>query len=179
MMHRGYRLAGTVLLALLVAGAVAQRRRDPLTEPEINQLRDTAVEPNQRLKLYVQFARERLVALEQMRADPKVSDRGQETHDRLRDFEDLYDELDDNVDTYADRKDDIRKALKEVIEADTEFQAKLRALKDAAGANKDEVSQYQFVLSDTIDDVDSSAADHRKLLAEQEVAAKHKQLVKP
>lgn len=174
-----FRLGGTVLVALLAAGATAQQRRDPLTEPEIDQLRDTAVEPNQRLKLYVKFTRERLVALEQMRADPKVTNRGQETHDRLRDFEDLYDELDDNVDTYADRKNDIRKALKEVIEADTEFQAKLRALKDAAGANQNEVSRYQFVLSDTIDDVDSSAADHRKLLAEQEVAAKHKELVKP
>jgi hypothetical protein len=35
------------------------------------------------------------------------------------------------------------------------------------------------VLSDTIDDVDSSATDHRKLLAEQEAAAKKKELVKP
>jgi hypothetical protein len=178
MIRSSYRLSWPVIVALIVASAVAQRRRDPLTEPEIEQLRDTAVEPNQRLKLYIKFARERLVALEQMRSDPKVTNRGQETHDRLRDFEDLYDELDDNVDTYADRKDDIRKALKEVIEADTEFQAKLRALKDEAAANQSEVSHYQFVLSDAIDDVDSSAADHRNLLAEQEVAAKHKELVK-
>jgi hypothetical protein len=170
MIRISYRLSWAVIVALLVASAAAQRRRDPLTEPEIEQLRDTAVEPNQRLKLYIKFARERLVALEQMRSNSKVTNRGQETHDRLRD---------DNVDTYADRKDDIRKALKEVIEADTEFQAKLRALKDSAAANQSEVSHYQFVLSDAIDDLDSSAADHRKLLAEQEVAAKHKELVKP
>jgi regulator of replication initiation timing len=173
-----HQLSWAALLVLLVAGVAAQRRRDPLTEPEIDQLRDTAVEPNERLKLYVKFARERLATLDQVRSDPKVTNRGQETHDRLRDFEDVYDELDDNVDTYADRKDDIRKALKEVIEADTEFQARLRALKDAVVSNKNEASQYQFVLSDAIDDVDSSAADHRKLLAEQEVAAKHKELVK-
>jgi hypothetical protein len=178
MTRTGYHVGWIALLVLLVTVAAAQRR-DPLTGPEIDQLRDTAAEPNQRLKLYVKFARERLATLEQMRSDPKVTNRGQETHDRLQDFVSLYDELDDNVDTYAGRKDDIRKALKEVIEADTEFQAKLRALKDAATANKKEVSQYEFVLSDAIDDVDSSAPDHRKLLAEQEVAAKNKQLVKP
>ena len=50
----------------------------------------------------------------------------------LDDFLLLYDELNDNIDTYVDRKDDIRKPLKVIIEADTEFQAKLRALKDAA-----------------------------------------------
>jgi hypothetical protein len=53
----------------------AQRRDDPLTPPEINQLRDTAVEPELRMKLYVQFARARLVSLEQMRSDPKTTDR--------------------------------------------------------------------------------------------------------
>ncbi|PYJ76529.1 MAG: hypothetical protein DME69_12945 [Verrucomicrobia bacterium] len=64
--------------------------------------------------------------------------------------------------------------LKAVIEADTEFQAKLRALKDAAGIQEHEAKEYEFVLSNAIDAVDSGADDHRKLLAEEEEAAKHK-----
>jgi hypothetical protein len=94
----------------------------------------------------------------------------------LDDFLLLYDELNDNIDTYVDRKDDIRKPLKVVIEADTEFQAKLRALKDAADVPAEEARQYEFVLTNILDTVDSSAEDHRKLLADQEEAAKHKKL---
>lgn len=161
-------------LALLAAFGAAQRRRDPLTPPEIDQLRDTATEPELRLKLYVKFARARLASLEEKRNDPKVTDRGQATHDGLEDFLAVYDELNDNIDTYVDRKDDIRKPLKAVIEADTEFQAKLRALDSAAGATPQEKKEYQFVLSNVIETLDSSADDHRKLMAEQEEAAKHK-----
>ncbi|HXX00953.1 MAG TPA: hypothetical protein VEJ00_07050 [Candidatus Acidoferrales bacterium] len=167
-----------VLTLLLAAGAVAlaQRHRDPLTQPEIDQIRDTSWEPRERLKLYVEFARARLVKLEQMRSDPKTKDRATQTHDLLDDFQLLYDELNDNIDTYVDRKDDIRKPLKLIIEADTEFQAKLRALKDAADVPAAETSTYEFVLTNALDTVDTSAEEHRKLLADQEDAAKHKKL---
>ena len=164
-----------LLAALAVMG---QRRRDPLTPPEIDQIRDTSWEPSQRLPLYVQFARARLVKMEQMRSDPKSKDRARQTHDLLDDFQLLYDELNDNIETYVDRRDDIRKPLKIVIEADTEFQAKLRALKDAAGVAKAEADQYEFVLTNAIETVDSSMDDHRKLLTEQEEQAKRKVLNK-
>jgi hypothetical protein len=161
-------------LLVLVPPALAQRESDPLTQPEIDQLRDAALEPEKRLKLYVDFARARLVSLEQMRNDPKATDRGPKTHALLQDFLTIYDELDDNIDNFESRKDDLRKALKLVIEGDTEFQAKLRALRDSASATPAEAKQYEFILSDAIDTVDSGAEDHRQLLAEQEEAAKHK-----
>jgi len=168
-----------VYLALLTVCAVAasaQRRRDPLTQPEIDQVRDASWEPQQRLTLYVKFARGRLVKLEEMRNDPKSKDRGQQTHDMLDDFLLIYDELNDNLDTYVDRRDDIRKPLKTVIEADTEFQAKLRALKDASGVPAEEPKLYEFVLTNALETVDSSAEEHRTLLTEQEEAAKQKKL---
>jgi hypothetical protein len=176
-LRRGLLCCGLSLFLLPMASAAP--RHDPLTPVEIDQLRDTAQEPDQRLKLYVKFARARLASLEQVRSDPKVTDRGQETHDRLQDFLDLYDELNDNVDTYADRKEDLRKALKPIIEADTEFQAKLRALKNSGTVSKDEQSHYEFLLTNTIDTLDNSAQDHRQLLSEQEEAAKHKKKTKP
>jgi hypothetical protein len=164
------------LSALLSSAAFAQRHRDPLTQPEIDQIRDASWEPRERLKLYVEFARSRLVKLEQMRSDPKVKDRPKQTHDMLDDFVLLYDELNDNVDTYIDRRDDIRKPLRVVVEADTEFQAKLRALKDAANVPEAEASQYEFVLTNALEVVDGSVDEHKKLLADQEDAAKHKKL---
>ncbi len=169
---------GTGILLVASTNALAQRHRDPLTGPEIDKVRDSSWEPKLRLPLYVQFARTRLDKLDVVRSDPKVKDRAQQTHDLLDDFQLLYDELNDNIDTYVDRKDDIRKPLKTIIEADTEFQSKLRALKDAANVPPAEAAQYEFVLTNAIETVDNAADDHRKLLTEQEDEAKHKKLKK-
>jgi hypothetical protein len=167
-----------LLLVFIPALAFAQRHRDPLTQEEINRVRDTSWEPKLRLPLYLQFARSRLVKLEEIRTDAKTKDRARQTHDLLDDFQLLYDELNDNIDTYVDRKNDIRKPLKLIVDADTEFQAKLRALKDAANVSTAESQQYEFVLNNAIETVDSSTEDHRKLLDDQEELAKHKKLVK-
>jgi hypothetical protein len=176
MKSSAWRTSGCVGLLLLMAAGMAwgQRHRDPFTPPEVDQIRDTSWEPEQRLGLYVKFARARLVALEQMRADPKTKDRAQQTHDRLDDFLLIYDELNDNIDTYVDRKNDIRKPLKVIIDADTEFQAKLRALRDAASVAAEESKQYEFTLTTALDTVDSSAEEHRKLLIDQQELAKHR-----
>jgi len=166
-------------LVLLLASslAFAQRHGDPLTPAEIDQLRDTAQDPEMRLKFFVQFTRARLDAVIQAQSDPKVTDRPQAIHYKLQDFLDIYDELDENVDTFADRKNDIRKPLKLVITADTEFQAKLRTFKDANA--KDESREYEFLLSNALDAVNNGLQDHRQLLTEQEEAAKNKKLIKP
>jgi predicted nucleic acid-binding Zn-ribbon protein len=170
-------IARCLLVIALLAGpsiGLAQRQGDPLTPAEIDQLRDSAVDPDVRLKLYVQFARTRLLELEQMRGDPKATERAQKTHSILESFLAIYDELNDNIDNFEARKNDLRKALKPVIEGDTEFQAKLRALRDEANAKPEEAKQYEFVLSNSIETVDSSAQDHKQLLADQEEAFKHK-----
>src|SRR5664279_616299 len=165
---RGRHLAGAALLLLLQIAhpAWAQRRHDPLNPEEIDLLRDAMLDPDQRLKLYVKFSRDRMTKLEQMRSDPKTTDRARQTHDMLEEFLAVYDELNDNVDMYVGRKDDIRKPLKLIIEADTEFQSKLLALKDAAHTDAAESKQYEFILSNAIETVDSSANDHRSTLAD-------------
>jgi hypothetical protein len=156
------------LLLLLAPPLYAQHRRDPLNSLEIDQLRDAMLDPDIRLRLYIKFSRDRLTALEQMRANPKTTNRATQTHDLLQDFLTIYQELDDNVDMYVGRKNDIRKPLKAIIEADTEFQSRLRALRDAANADPKEARQYEFLLSDSLDTVDSSAKDHRQTLTDVE-----------
>ncbi len=171
-------LATIVLSALFVVPGFAQRRHDPLTPLEIDQLRDAARDADTRLKLYVTFARARLDALDKARAEAKPATRGEVTHGRLQDFLDVYDELDDNIDTFVDRKADLRKVLKVILDADNEFQAKLRALKQSATASPDEIKQYDFLLANALETLDSSAQDHRQLLSEQEEAFKHKKPAK-
>jgi ABC-type transporter Mla subunit MlaD len=165
-----------VLLAVLLCAlfpAARAEHHDPLTEPEIEKVRDAAQEPEQRLKLYVEFARARLEHLQQVHADSKATDREAQTRDALQDFLDVYDELNTNVDTFADRGDDLRKAIKPVIEADTEFGARLRAFKSSLGGTK-EAHDDDFLIGSALDAIDSGAKDHRDLLAEQEEAFKHK-----
>jgi len=174
MISASHKVASLGFAMLLLSTVWAQRRRDPLNPLEQDQLRDAAQEPSERLKLYIQFSRTRLTSLEQTRSDPKLTDRGQQTRDRLQDFLDVYDELNDNLDTFVERKADLRKPLKTLIEADTEFQARLRALKSSAEANKGEAQQYDFLLSSVLETVDSSVQDHRQLLSQQEETFKHK-----
>lgn len=168
----------TVLLFALILAALPavaeQHHRDPLNDLEIDKLRDAAQEPEARLKLYVEFARARLAKLEQVRADEKDPNREQLTRDALQDFLDVYDELNTNVDTFADRGDDLRKALKPVIEAETEFGSKLRAFKSSLGSRPESQKDFTFLLGSSLDAIDAGMKDHRDLLAEQEETFKHK-----
>jgi hypothetical protein len=167
-------LGPAAMLFLLALPLCAQRKNDPLNETEIDQLRDAMMEPEDRLKLYVKFARDRMTKLEQMRVDPQTTNRAVQTRDMLQDFLTVYGELDDNIDMYVGRQNDIRKPMKVVIEADTRFQSQLRALKDAAGAEPKEAKRYDDVLADALDMLNSSAEDHRKTLAEVEEYVKTK-----
>jgi hypothetical protein len=168
------RLAIAALLLLATSATGQQHKRDPLNDLEIDKIRDAAQTPDVRLKLYVEFARARLDKLQQVRSDPKVTNRDEQMHDALQDFLDIYDELDDNVDTFADRDEDIRKALKPVIEADTEFGSKLRAFKSSLASSREEAAKYDFQVGAALDAVDGGAKDHRDLLAEQEEKFKNK-----
>jgi hypothetical protein len=167
------RVLALVVLAFLGVAAGQTHHHDPLNDVEIEKLRDTAQEPEERLKLYIEFARARLEKMQQTHADPKATDRESQTRDALQDFLDVYDELNTNVDTYADEGSDLRKALKPVIEADTEFGAKVRAFKSSLGSTQ-EARDDDFLIGSALDAIDSGAKDHRDLLAEQEQTFKNK-----
>ncbi len=165
------------LLAMPLAAQLGGR--EPLNQKEIDELREVAQEPEKRLKLMAEFARARLATIDQLRGDPRfAADRGPRVHDLLEDFTKLVDEMGDNIDDYSDRKEDLRKALKLVIQADTEFQLKLRTLKDqgpgaGAGAKPGtETGDYTFALENAVESVNLSLDDSRKLLAEQEITFK-------
>ncbi|HEY3926927.1 MAG TPA: hypothetical protein VGL89_01015 [Candidatus Koribacter sp.] len=173
-------LIASALLAALVLPVAAQQRpgHDPLTADESDKLRDTAMEPNRRLKLYVEFAKARMVKIDALLADPKAKDRPQQLHDLLADFSSLADEIADNVDTFSSQQWDIRKSLKLVIEADSGFRVELRNLAQQAAKNEDEAQPYKFVLQDTIESVNNGADDARKTMQDQNALAKDKKLKK-
>lgn len=171
-------VSALLLLSFLATAVVAQRRdRDPLTEKEVDEMREAADYPNKRLELMVSFTRARIAIIDQLRADPTAAaTRPKQIHNLLEDFILLLDETDDNIDMYASHKSDMRKGLKLLIEADSEWQLKLRQLKEQSPP--DELSQYSFALINAIDTVNDSAQNARETLEEQNKLAQAKQLNK-
>jgi hypothetical protein len=165
-----------LLVCTCVRSGVAQKR-DPLNEKEIDEMRESADWPDKRLELMVQFARARMAAIDQLRADGKsAKDRPMQIHDLLEDFSSLLDEIDDNVDMYASHKADMRKGLMLLLEATSEWQLKLRRLKEQSPP--EELDQYSFVLANATDAVSDSGDGARDELKEQNELAKQKKLTK-
>ncbi|MFZ3212391.1 MAG: hypothetical protein WA188_12840 [Terriglobales bacterium] len=167
-------LVSLALCLAAVAASAQVHRRDPLTSPETDALREASMEPDQKLPLYLKYARARLASIEQLRSDPHAAQgRGRKVHDLLADFKVIMDEMDRNVDSFADQKLNFPKALKAIIQADGEFQTKLQTLKEAdkEPAAAGEAKEYEFALLDAIDAVDGDLENARDLLPQQEKAA--------
>jgi hypothetical protein len=157
----------TILLLFLVLTTFAYaRRRDPLTEAESDQLRQVALEPEKRLKLYIKFTEARLDGIDQLRGDAKEAPgRGGKIHDLLEDFTTLVDEINDNLDQYQgrpldkDQAKEYRKGLKEVISAEERFRARLRTLRhdmEVDPQTRTESRDYSFALQDADEALKSS-----------------------
>jgi hypothetical protein len=170
-------LVGLVALTWSLAHYGAAQRPDPLNAKEVDEMREAADYPDKRLELMTGFARARMASIEQSRADPKnAKDRPAQIHDLLRDFTSLLDEIDDNIDVYASHKTDMRKGLKLVIEADSEWHLQLRKLKDQSPP--EELDQYSFVLTNAAEAVEDTGDSARKELQTQNELAKEKKLNK-
>ena len=101
-MKRSMWLVCALLLGLVASPALAQTRdRDPLTDAEVDQMREAADFPNKRLELMIRFAKERIAMIGMLRSDPPSATRPKQIHDYLQDFISLLDETDDNIDMYA------------------------------------------------------------------------------
>ncbi len=170
-------LMGLVALTCCLAQHGVAQRPDPLNAKEIDEMRETADEPDKRLELMTGFARARMASIEQLRADPKsAKDRPAQIHNLLQDFTALLDEIDDNIDVYASHKTDMRKGLKLVIEADSEWHLQLRKLKEQSPP--EELNQYSFVLTNAAEAVEDTGDSARKELQTQNELAKEKKLNK-
>ncbi len=170
-------LGGVVLASLTLVAGAQVKNRDPLTEQEVDQMRETADFPNKRLELMIGFARTRMKSIEELRTASKIPpDRPGKIHDLLQDVLALLDEIDDNIDVYGAHNTDMRKGLKLLIEADSEWQLQLRQLKEQSPP--EELQQYSFVLASAKEAVNDNAQSTRETLEEQNKLAADKKLNK-
>lgn len=119
-----------ILLGLLVAVPLhAQKEmREPLTEAQIEKIREAGIEPDERVKLYTQFLDEHADVIKGLTNRGKSAARGRRLDDELQDFTALMDEFGSNLDVYSDRHADIRKSLKPLPAATQRWLGILRAL---------------------------------------------------
>jgi chromosome segregation ATPase len=123
-----------VLALCCVAPLSAQRQhRQPLSEAQIEQIREAGIDPDQRIRLYVRFVAEHVDAVGSLAKRGASSARTQRLDDALQDLTELMDELGSNLDQYGGRKADLRKSLKALNESASHWLESLRALPHEPG----------------------------------------------
>jgi hypothetical protein len=157
-----------ILAILLICGACGwAQNRDYLTPDEVDRVRD-AQEPNMRLKLYVEFARERLSVLQQYLSKDKPG-RSALIHDTLEDYTHIIEAIDTVSDDALERKVPISVGMKEVASAEGDMLAALKKIEDSAPKD---LERYEFVLQNAIDTTSDS-----KELSEEDLNARAREVV--
>ncbi len=155
---------GLLLCAACTSSAFVQpilaqkEKREPLTEVQMEQIRDAGIDPNLRISLYTKFIAERAETIKGLTNRAKSAARAKRIDDELQDFAALMDELGDNLDQYGDRNADMRPALKTLNEDCPKWLTILKALpnkpefdvarKDAIESGEDLTSQTMRLLSE-------------------------------
>jgi hypothetical protein len=140
-----------VLFLLCLTGAALLAQKDFLTADETDQVRE-AQDPNDRLKLYTVFARQRLDQVQHLAKQQKPGSAGM-VHDLLDEYNKIIDAIDTVADDALQRKLDIGLGIKEVASAEKEFLPALEKLRDS---QPKDISRYEFMLSQAIDSTKDS-----------------------
>jgi len=139
---------------------VAQKqKREPLTEAEVDQIREAGVDPDARIKLYTKFLDEHAEVIKSLTNRARGAARSHRPDDELQDFTALMDELDSNLDLYSERKADLRPSLKSLNEATPRWLGILRVLAGEPG--------FELARKEAIESGEDLADEAKRILTEQ------------
>jgi hypothetical protein len=131
-----HRLLLTVCLLLCLAPHLrAQRQRDPLSDAEVEQLRDTNRLPNDRVLVFVKLLDARTDRIHDLTTKARRPGREQDIHDMMEQFVSIADQLEDNLDEYSPHHRDVRKALPKLLRAIDRWASALKSPPDDEAYN--------------------------------------------
>jgi hypothetical protein len=174
---------GIFLFVMSAAIPLAAQTRDFLNADEVDQVRE-AQDPNERVKLYLHFAKQRLDQMDSLLAKEKAG-RSALIHDLIEDYTHII----EAIDTVAD--DALRRKLTVDIGmglATKEEKVMLTHLESIRDSQPKDMARYDFVLKEAIDttsdslelsasDVQVRAAEVAERMAKEKAA--HDALLKP
>lgn len=144
-------LVSAVLMAAALHAPLPAQDRDFLTPDEADRVREVQ-EPNERLKLYIHFARQRVDMLRQTLAKDKPG-RSTFVHDTLEDFTQIIEAIDTVADDAIKRKLDVTIGLAAVAEAEKEM---LTQLQEILNKPPKDFQRYEFVLKQAVETTQDS-----------------------
>lgn len=134
------------LLSCTAAALALAQDRDFLTSNEVEQVRE-AQEPNDRLQLYIHFARQRVDLVEQYLAKEKPG-RSIFVHNALEDYTKIVEAIDSIADDALRHNHPIDTGMVAVLSAEKDFLGKLNKIQESEPKDFD---RFKFVLSEAID----------------------------
>jgi hypothetical protein len=145
-MNRTVAITAVCMVLAIVPGTIhvwAQSRKDPLTEQEIEAVREAGDQPAERITLYVGYIDERAKGIHSINADAYAQNKDVRLHNLYDEFTRLSDELQDNMDAFDEQHADLRKVLKQIVDKTGEWTTALNEPKPNA--------RYDFVRKTALD----------------------------
>jgi methyl-accepting chemotaxis protein len=136
-----------------------KEQRQPLSDAQIEAIREAGIYPNDRINLFTKYVDEHAQTIKGLSNRSKSTARAKKLDNELEDITALMDELGDNLDQYADRKADVRDALKKLNEAAPQW---VRILNALAGEPTFDESRKE-----AIESCEDLADDAKRLMTEQ------------
>lgn len=143
-------LAAFVLISASLLPCCAQDR-DFLTPNEVDQIREVQ-DPNERLALYVKFARQRMDLIQQYLAKDKPG-RSVFIHNYLDDYTKIIEAIDSVSDDALRHNKNIDQGTIAVLNAEHEFLNQLNKIQDS---EPNDLDRYKFLLAEAIDTTSDS-----------------------
>jgi hypothetical protein len=139
------------LLWCVALAAPLWGQRDFLTADEASRIRETQ-EPNDRLKLYARFAKERVDLVQSLFNKDKAG-RSILIHDALEDYSKILDAIDDVTDDALLRKLEVKLGLEAVVAAEKQT---LPMLQKFQNSKPKDLARYDFALQQALETTQDS-----------------------
>ena len=161
----------SILFCLLLAAPLCAQR-DFLTSDEIDKIKD-AQEPAARLKLYAQFAKQRVELVQNLMKKEKAG-RSIMIHNALDDYSKILDAIDDVTDDALLHSRDVAPGLADVASVEKQTLPILQKLQDSQPRD---LTRYDFVLKQAIESTQDSLSASREDIGKraQQVQARDQQ----